>query len=125
MVMLVSDTGDQLLPDSFRRYAFYRASLESGRDQLLVMVNGKPKENPLLTVDLYVKWYSLHLVLPDGSVQRVTFGELEPFADDVLPYVDHTPNPTVVEKFAAAKGYDIDELAFEMMVGRWKIEREP
>lgn len=38
------------------------------------------------------------------------------------PYVDHVPNPKVVARFARACSYDIDILAFELMVGRWEIE---
>jgi hypothetical protein len=89
---------------------------------------------PVLTVELCAKWYGFVLVR-DGSppiVEEVPF----PNDDDVrelvkkgllsrglVPYVDHVPNPRVVELFAEMRGYYLDEVAYEMMIGRWETER--
>jgi len=36
---------------------------------------GEPSEKPVITVENYLKWYDLYLVLPTGSVERISFGE--------------------------------------------------
>lgn len=79
---------------------------------------------PVLTVELYCKWYSLHLVWPNRIVERIDFGRLEPAAASLncSPFVDHIPNPAAVRALALAEGWHLDELAEELIVGRWHIE---
>jgi len=77
---------------------------------------------PRLTVELYIKWYSLFLVSTDGKVEEVLFPNDPIYCDGGVPYVDHVPNPIVVARFAEAKHYHMDDLAMEMIVGRWEIE---
>lgn len=81
---------------------------------------------PTVTVELYVKWYSLFVI------QKMLYDEViieeVPFPDDEFcgtgesPYCDHVPNPAVVARWAASKGYVIDDAAMEMMIGRWERE---
>ena len=98
--------------------------LMSERGLPLVLSNGLPLE-PTLTVELYEKWYDLHLVHPDGKVEKVPYpDDLDCCPTNMSPYRDHVPNPEVVVKFARLHGYQIDNLAIELMVGRWEIETE-
>lgn len=95
----------------------------SDRGTSLVITNQRERTRPLLTVEFYVKWYTLCLVFQDGSVKTVGYDELEPYTpNNEAAYVDHVPNPSSVKNFAEKKNYDLDELAYELIVGRWAIE---
>ena len=85
---------------------------------------GDPARVPVLTVENYSKWYGLCLVMPDGSVLEVSFGELQDLADAarVSPFVDHVPNATLVPALAEVRGWSLDSCSYEMMVGRWECE---
>lgn len=72
---------------------------------------------PVVTVEAYPKWYSLYVVRPGPHVEEVPFPE----SDTMTPYIDHVPNPQVVKAWADANGYEVDELALEMMIGRWQL----
>ena len=69
---------------------------------------------PTLTVELYVKWYTLYLVHPDERIEEVLY--------PLNGFVDHVPKPAAVFDFAKENGYDIEPLAWEMIVGRWEID---
>lgn len=90
----------------------------------LLPVSNYPGSLPVLTVELYCKWYSLHLVWPTRIVERIDFGRLEPAAASLncSPFCDHCPNPAAVRTLALAEGWHLDELAEELIVGRWHIE---
>lgn len=80
---------------------------------------------PTVTVELYVKWYELYLIAPqvDGrkSIYKIGLDELDECRPDgVSAYVDHVPNPKVVKLFAQRNGFEIDELAWDLIVGRWQ-----
>lgn len=77
-----------------------------------------------LTVESYCKWYDLCLVRPDGTYGVVPFGALEAYTDmeEQTAYVDHVPNPVLVERLCNAMGWELDEQAHEMMIGRWIME---
>ena len=81
---------------------------------------GQPKAMTL-TVELYVKWYSLFIIKPSGEVEAVGFMELEKGFQNAA-FVDHVPNPAAVEAYAQMMGYEIDELAWDLIVGRWQSE---
>jgi hypothetical protein len=82
---------------------------------------------PTLTVELYEKWYTLFLVRPgpalvdEWAVEPVLFPGNE--YCDGAPYVDHVPNPEAVLNYAFSKMYLVDDLALELIVGRWVMER--
>lgn len=84
----------------------------------------EPLADPVLTVENYVKWYWLHLVLPDGRVEEVNFGALDRLANRMgdTPYCDHVPNPRVVQRLADDHRWHLDPNALEMLIGRWEIE---
>lgn len=90
----------------------------------LPLVAQTPGDVPVLTVENYCKWYTLHLLHPDGRVEPVSYGVLEGFCDgeEQTPYVDHVPNPVLVERLCAAMGWELDEQSHEMMIGRWIME---
>lgn len=73
-------------------------------------------DRPVVTVEAYTKWYGLYVVRPDAQVEEVPF----PTHETLTPYIDHVPNPAVVEAWAEANGYEVDEMALEMMIGRWQ-----
>lgn len=85
--------------------------------------------SPLLTVEFKTKWYELfliqHVVDSTDSVNlsSIHFGFLDDICPgDTTPFVDHVPNPHVVRLFARRYGYEIDELALDLIYGRWQNE---
>ena len=78
-------------------------------------------ESPVVCVELYCKWYRLHVIHPDGTIEEF------PFPDDYLdtgetPYLDHAPNPMTVQRWAEKMNYHLCDLALELMIGRWEME---
>ena len=97
----------------------------SDRGHLLVWTGNA--DHQIVTVELYEKWYDLYLVAPDGTVTEVSFGDLEDpryCEGDQTAVSDHVPNPVVVAAYAQANEYDVDNLAIELIVGRWEISIE-
>jgi len=82
---------------------------------------------PTITVENYLKWYTLYVVFPDGSVEHLCFPRFDNKEDEIegeVGFMDHVPNPKAVWKMSERLGYDIDMQSFEMIVGRWFIEVE-
>jgi hypothetical protein len=78
---------------------------------------------PLLSVAYYVKWYTFTLTHPDGATHELDFGCLEEYTRaGESPYVDHVPNPAVVERMCESRGWELDELSHELLIGRWVLE---
>lgn len=85
--------------------------------------------HPTITVELASEWYCIFVLKPTGEdggldVFELHFGHLEAYAQHLASSyaVDHCPNPKAVMAFAEAKGYNVDEFAYELIVGRWVIE---
>lgn len=82
-----------------------------------LLYNGDVLPNiPTIVVELTTKWYSLYLLHPNGSVES-----FEPDPGEV-GYKDNTYNPMDLVMYAQKHNYVIDELSFEMIIGRWEIE---
>ncbi len=78
-----------------------------------------------LTIELASKWYELFLIDITFKVYSVDFEVLEKYCDgNKSAFVDHCPNPSIVDKYAEAMGYHIPEIALELMWGRWVTEVE-
>ncbi len=83
---------------------------------------GEPfNDAPILTVENYCKWYTLWLIMPDGTVKELEFPDDPPGFNDI-PYMDHAPNPRLIQLFAREKDYCLCDQSFEMMIGRWELE---
>ena len=102
------------------------AVVRSPRGMNLVLCMNYEWITPVLTVELYTKWYELILIEKKGddfNAYSIHFGHLQDVAPaGVSPYLDHAPNPLCVKLFAHRNGYHIDELALELITGRWQIE---
>lgn len=100
------------------------AQYMSDRGLPLVLTDPDPRF-PTLTVELYVKWYSLFLVCQCEVIQ-ISFEELEEFrTGGESPFVDHVPNPGAVRRMVEHRRYVLDALAEELIVGRWVLEVSP
>lgn len=79
-----------------------------------------PIEITVVCMEIYCKWYGLHLIHPNGRVEEV------PFPSDLElgtpPYCDHVPNPMVVQRWTEKMNYLMCDLALELIIGRWEIE---
>lgn len=75
-----------------------------------------PVDKPLLTVELYTKWYRMYLIHPNGTSEEHIPSDYE------VRFKDDTFNPTDIQKYAYTHNYHIDPLALEMLIGRWEQE---
>lgn len=80
------------------------------------------RQETVLTVENYGKWYGLYLIEPNNEVKEVKFDKLQEYCGKQSPYLDHAPNPTAVKKWCEAEGWYLDPQAEEMMIGRWEQE---
>lgn len=85
---------------------------ESDRDHVLVY-NGPPAHKSVVTVEKYMKWYSLYVVRPDGGVSKFFFP-----SDDDSPR-DHCPSPRAVLKACIANDFILHGESFEYIIGRY------
>lgn len=78
-----------------------------------------------VAVSYMTKWYGLILHDDSGYSRTVPFPDDPRDADPQggAAFVDHTPNPRVVARWASRMGYKIDPLAWELMIGRWETEQ--
>lgn len=91
-----------------------------------------PKKSGFRIIMPSCKWYFISLYRSDRSDQAVFsigFTELEHIAAElkVSPYVDHCPNPRVLEIWAERAGHELPEEELEKVTGRWIREgnRDP
>jgi len=87
-----------------------------------LLVDAPVKDQHVLTVELYTKWYTLYLVTWDGLVTAVPFpdGLWVPHSESA--FCDHVPNPKAVQTYAEAHNYVLGEFALELIIGRWQLE---
>lgn len=105
--------------------------MRSPRGKQLVLCMNYEWITPVLTIEFCTKWYELFLIIRDKDDAKdysfrgysIHFGHLEDVCpEDVSPYLDHAPNPLCVRLFAARNGYHLDDLADELITGRWQNE---
>ncbi len=98
-----------------------------------VCLTGAPLDEgeTCLTVELAEKWYGLCLVRArkDGvlsllEVEELDFGIFDELVEPPLgpSFCDHVPSPLFVERLAEEKGWRLDPLASDLIVGRWHSE---
>lgn len=86
----------------------------------LLVYNRKPGNMAVVTCELYEKWYSLYVVSTTGEVVPLNFADLIEFSDANETAVgDHCVNPRVLERYADAWGWTIDDLSMDLIEGRW------
>ncbi len=84
-----------------------------------------PVRVPTLTVEMYCKWYTPFLIMPDGRTAAADISDLEnftPTGESAWGGSTHVWNPSAIKALAEARGWDIDDCAYEMICGRWEIE---
>lgn len=82
-----------------------------------------PRSVPVLTCQLRSKWYRLYLVLPSGKVREADLSDIEDFAPSgESASGDHCWNPKALHALAEAKGWDTDDIAYDLLTGRWVNE---
>lgn len=90
----------------------------SPRDLPLVFQD-EPGDRPILTVENYVKWYTLYVVHPDGRVREADMTEEDGFRS---AWRDHVPHPAACHAYARLKGWEWDENSLDMVYGRYARE---
>ena len=94
---------------------------------LVLVYRQKPLDKPVLTVEHYCKWYTLYLVMPDGTVKSVHDDFRDEYDDAVEHWgsthmCDHCYHPDFIPVLAHHLGAYVDSEAHEMIAGRWVIE---
>lgn len=79
-------------------------------------------KSPILTVEIYMKWYSLFLINPDNIIEEISFPYYDDLPNNEPNYMDHVPNPVAVEKLCKEKNWELDDVTKELLVGRWEID---
>lgn len=74
---------------------------------------------PLLTVELYIKWYSFYLVEKDNLIKEIPFPSQ--LTDKVI---NHSPSPDYYHDVAEEYDAWTDELVEELITGRYCMELE-
>jgi hypothetical protein len=82
--------------------------------------NRKPGNMAVVTCELCEKWYSLYVVSTTGEVVPLNFADLIGFSEANETAVgDHCVNPRVLERYADAWEWTIDDLSMDLIEGRW------
>lgn len=88
-------------------------------------------DRPVLTVELYMKWYDLFIVHPNGQVSSAfeCAGHKWDEAEDYVisqykesAVCDHAFNPKFFVRLAETLDIDYCDLALELVAGRWAID---
>lgn len=84
----------------------------------------EPDTIPVVTLENYTKWYTLHTVNPDGSVTKIDGRILSEVMDKYhdAAWTDHRFSPRFIYRLAQHLGADVDERAIECALGRWMLE---
>lgn len=86
---------------------------------------GTPTRNTL-TVENYVKWYDLFIVNSSGVVSKVpreAYDKVQVVGNDLITvWSDHAINPVAFQALAEYLGVEVDEVAEEVVIGRWVSE---
>lgn len=113
---------EQQLDAGANAFAAGRSLVLSSRGYPLI-ISKPPVLKPVLTVEAYMKWYTLFLVDRQWRVTRVEYDVLEKYLrGKESPFRDHTPNPEVVQRYADDNGYHFDDIASELMTARYAEE---
>lgn len=81
---------------------------------------GKSDE-PVVTLENYEKWYSVYVVFPDNTIEKVDAGLLGELSDGEF-WFDHYFHPELLRRVAKYyKGF-ADNMAIEAATGRWCLE---
>ncbi len=97
----------------------------SNRTHQIVWSSSEGPKRPTISVELHSKWYGLILLVPSSMDLFPIIEELPfPYAHEGGYAIDHAPNPEFVRRFCEEKHYDLDELAEELIVGRYTIAKE-
>lgn len=103
---------------------------ERGHPLIFWSEPGRKLSDPVITMENYCKWYSLHIVHPydrGNVVEPISFEVLEDLARATeSPYCDHIPNPDVVMRLVTHhtkyRGCELCPRSLEMIRGRWVDE---
>lgn len=79
---------------------------------------------PTLTVENDSKWYEIYLIEPLDRARPYLYEEYLEVAERFPGTVwgDHVINPDFVQFLAEEKGFHIDAVSYEVIVGRWVTE---
>jgi hypothetical protein len=78
------------------------------------------RQQPVLTVENYCKWYELYLLVPDPRSPHGVRVEIVEFPHD--NYCDHVPYPAAVRDLADENDWYVCTESMEMMIGRYMLE---
>jgi len=83
----------------------------SDRGFPLIFTGSCVKGKIVLTVENYLKWYSIYGVTESGEVIKIN-----------VELWDHRIPPDEVSRLSKINGYIFDECSLEVIIGRWHLE---
>lgn len=78
---------------------------------------------PIVTVENYEKWYSLFLIQPDGTVEKIPSQILLDAMTINRWWIDHSFHPSLLLAVAKHYGGEVPDTTLEMVAGRWVLEQ--
>lgn len=96
---------------------------KSDRGMALLYV-GEPLDLPVITLENYIKWYNIFMVMPDGTVQTVPIEMVQKALDEsrTALQIDHNFHPELLDRLGELLNAEVDERATEVATGRWVLE---
>lgn len=91
----------------------------SQRGYPLIWHGDPPPYGPILTMEISGKWYEAYIIHCDGSITKADFDG----GNDEWLY-DNVPTPKACHRIARRLNIEWDELALEMIAGRWVQEHD-
>jgi len=79
---------------------------------------GQPPNKPTITVENYMKWYTLYVIKPNGEVTQLNTHDY----DFDGGWGDHIPHPQLVLDVAKKLDMEVDDNALDMVAGRYARE---
>jgi hypothetical protein len=91
---------------------------------IMLLYVGEPVSVPILTLENYTKWYSVFMIMPDGTVEKIPGNMithiLSKHKDAEIS--DHCFHPRLLYRLAEYYKGELHERAAEVAAGRWMNE---
>lgn len=86
----------------------------------------EPLDIPVVTLENYEKWYSIYVLHPDGTVEKVSVDDIFEALDRAAVgrgsvWVDHYYHPELLKEVARMYNGEVHQTTLELAMGRWVI----
>lgn len=92
---------------------------ERGHPLLYWRSSDHPLTKPVLTLENYLKWYSLYVIYPDDRVEEVDYALYDGLMSPGTDWYDHVPNPQLLQRLCDKMDWGLDDTAEEVCLARY------